>query len=177
MGKPRKIVIDDTIPCNREGDSLFPKCNNFDEFWPSILTKAILKLFSFKYKSSIFSKKVTGDIQIFYSLTGYIPELINFENLKRNSKKENILTNNDLLRKYIINHIQDDNFFHKKNFLMVYYNSYEEEDSTLEKNLFRKSINYKIKLGVPKKILFLESSIKKIAFGSNSQHPKKLQSK
>jgi hypothetical protein len=172
-----------------------------------IITKAILKLFSFKYKSTIFSNNIIGDIQLFYSLTGYIPEIINFdyikkislnlrhnENNKNNNKNKNKNSNNnnynnnntnndpekdkDLLRNFIYKNIQDDNFFNKKNFLMVFYNSNEDDNNlNIEKHLFKKSINHKVKLGIPKKCLVLESSIKKIAFGSTPQNPKKLESK
>jgi hypothetical protein len=196
MGKPRKIVIDDTIPCNKEGECLFPRINNHDEFWPLIITKAILKLFSFKYKSTIYSNNVIGDIQLFYSLTGYIPEIINFDylkkislNINKNSKhKENYKNNNnndndsekdkEIIMNFINKNIQDDNFFNKKNFLMVFYNSNEDKNNiNIEKHLFKHSINHKMKLGIPKKCLILESSIKKIAFGSTPQNPKKLESK
>lgn len=175
MGKPRKIIIDDKIPCNKDGESLFPKCFNFEEFWPLILTKAILKLFSFKYKSSIFTKKCVGDIQLFYSLTGYIPEIINFEILRKISLKNN--SNKDLLKNYINTNIHDDKFLHKKNFLMVFYNSNENDELNIENHLFKKTVAHKVKLGLSKRILFLESSIKKIALASNVQEKKKLQSK
>ena len=174
MGKARKIVIDDTIPCNKEGENLLPKCNIFEEFWPMILTKAILKLFSYKFKSTIFSKKVIGDIQLFYALTGYIPEIINFDLLKKASFNISKNYNNtDLIKHFIVQNIHDDNFFHKKNFLSVFYNSFEDENLNIEKQLFKKSVNDKIKMGVPKKILFLDSSIKKIG----NQISKKLSSK
>lgn len=166
MGKARKIIIDDTIPCNKEGDNLLPKCSNFEEFWPLIITKAILKLFSYKFKSTIFARKVIGDYQLFYTLTGYIPEFLNFDILKKASL--NIENNNnnsfDLIKHLICQNIQDENYFYKKNFLMVYYNSYEEDNLNLEKQLFKKSFNDKVKMGIPKKIFFLESSIKKIGF-------------
>lgn len=168
MGKARKIIIDDTIPCTKEGENLLPRCTSFNEFWPLIITKAIIKLFSFKFKSTIFSRKVVGDIQLFYTLTGYIPEIVNFDILKKASLNLNGSNNNcDLIKHFISQNIHDDNFFYKKNFLMVFYNSFEDDNLNIEKQLFKKSVNDKIKMGVPKKILFLESSIKKIGYVSD----------
>lgn len=72
MGQERKVEIDDRMPCNAYQEYLFPKCTQIEELWPGILTKAILKLMSFKLLSSRFNE--VGDISILAALTGNIPE-------------------------------------------------------------------------------------------------------
>jgi len=76
MGKPRKIEIDDTMPCNKNEEPLLPKCENWEELWPAIITKAILKLFSYKFSTYTKPESIIGDIQILYALTGSFAELI-----------------------------------------------------------------------------------------------------
>ena len=81
MGKYRKIEIDDTMPCGKYDEMLLPKCNNLEEIWPQILTKAILKLYSYIYlttDSHLWEE--IGDISIITSLTGYIGEKLNMKN-------------------------------------------------------------------------------------------------
>lgn len=78
MGKPRKIEIDDRIPCDSFEDFVFPRCENIDEIWPALFTKAILKLFSYKYIHSIYNE--IGDISYFYALLGYHTEVIEMTN-------------------------------------------------------------------------------------------------
>ena len=35
MGKPRKIEIDDRIPCSKDGEYILPRCQNLCEIWPA----------------------------------------------------------------------------------------------------------------------------------------------
>ena len=73
MGKYRKIVIDDKFPVNKETfENFLPQCGSPYELWPMILTKALIKLYSYKYKCNSYEKDEVGDCSILYSLTKYI---------------------------------------------------------------------------------------------------------
>ena len=74
FGKLRKIEIDDRMPTDKYDKFYLPHCDNLDEIWPAILTKALLKLYAYKIVSSSF--KECGDYEIIYALTGYIPEFV-----------------------------------------------------------------------------------------------------
>ena len=78
MGKYRKIEIDDRMPCGKNDELLLPKCENDEEIWPAIITKAILKLFSYKFKCDDYFYEQIGDSSIIYALTGYIGEKLNY---------------------------------------------------------------------------------------------------
>ena len=81
MGKYRKIEVDDLIPCSRYDELLVPKSQNYEELWPVIISKAILKLYSYKFKSTNKSMyEEVGDISIIHCLTGYIGEKLSFQN-------------------------------------------------------------------------------------------------
>ena len=97
FGKLRKIEIDDRMPLDKYDRFYFPKCDNLEEIWPAILTKALIKLYSYKIVSSNF--KECGDYEVIYSLTGLIPENIDligeknlykmFENFNEEKKENN----------------------------------------------------------------------------------------
>ena len=72
FGKLRKIEIDDRMPVDKYDRFYLPRCDNLEEIWPAILTKAIIKLYSYKIVSSNF--KECGDNEVIYALTGLIPE-------------------------------------------------------------------------------------------------------
>ena len=73
MGKYRKVVIDDKFPVNKETfDNFLPQCSSPYELWPIILTKALIKLYSYKYKSIFYENDEIGDCSIMYSLTRYV---------------------------------------------------------------------------------------------------------
>ena len=73
MGKYRKVVIDDKFPVNKETfEAFFPQCDSPLELWPMILTKALIKLYSYKYRCEPYTKDEIGDCSILYSLTKYI---------------------------------------------------------------------------------------------------------
>ena len=74
FGKLRKIEIDDRMPTDKNDKFFLPRCDNLEELWPAILAKAIFKLYSYKIVSQSF--KECGDFEVFYSLTGYIPEFV-----------------------------------------------------------------------------------------------------
>ena len=107
MGKPRRIDIDDRIPCDKNGEFIFPRCESLNEIWPAIFTKALLKLNVYKVKHPFYSKfEENVDTSYIYALTGYHSEII--ENVDNEEKIENILSNN----------INDDNYINKKKYLL-----------------------------------------------------------
>ena len=71
MGKPRKIVIDDRMPCNRNNEIILPQCTLIEELWPQIFVKALLKVNYYKSRHPLF---FTGeefmDVSVIYELTG-----------------------------------------------------------------------------------------------------------
>ena len=87
MGKQRKIEIDDCMPCNKNEEPLLPKCVNWEELWPAIITKALIKLFSYKFKTYTKPESIIGDTQIIYALTGYFAELVDISNPSLDFKK------------------------------------------------------------------------------------------
>ena len=70
-GKPRKIIIDDRMPCNRYFEYILPQCKNVEELWPAIFFKALLKLNIYKIRHpSYYYNEEFMDTSIIYSLTG-----------------------------------------------------------------------------------------------------------
>ena len=107
MGKPRRIDIDDRIPCDKNGEFIFPRCETLNEIWPAIFTKALLKLNVYKVRHPFYSRyEENVDTSYIYALTGYHSEII--ENVDNEEKIENILSNN----------INDDNYINKKKYLL-----------------------------------------------------------
>ncbi len=98
MGKPRKIEIDDLMPCNKNEDFILPSCYKLSELWPALLTKAIFKIHSYK-RMSTFTEEV-GDISIIYNLTGYICEKIPTNSLRVQQLTNFILSKQNYLNKY-----------------------------------------------------------------------------
>lgn len=74
MGKQRRIEIDDRMPCTANEEFLLPKCEKIDIIWPHVLTKALLKLYSYQYQSYDYVNEEVGDLSVVYALTGYIGE-------------------------------------------------------------------------------------------------------
>ena len=98
MGKFRKIEIDDKFPCDKKTyECYFPQCENLCEIWPWILTKAIIKLFSYKYRNDYFENEENYDLSPFYALTGYfgynIDKQVIYSLIEDNNQKYNL--NND----------------------------------------------------------------------------------
>ena len=78
MGKYRKIEIDDRFPVNKETfENYFPQTENKNEIWPMIFTKALIKLYSYKYKCDNYEKEEIGDCSILFSLTKYLGVKVN----------------------------------------------------------------------------------------------------
>ena len=70
-GKPRKIIIDDRIPCNRNHEYILPHCEQIEELWPAIFLKALLKLNMYKVRHpSYYNYEEFMDTSLIYSLTG-----------------------------------------------------------------------------------------------------------
>ena len=71
MGKSRKIIIDDRIPCNRNHEYFLPKCNLIEEIWPALFIKALIKLNMYKSRHPFyFSNEEFMDNCLIYELTG-----------------------------------------------------------------------------------------------------------
>lgn len=70
-GKPRKIIIDDRMPCNRNFEFILPQCENLEELWPAIFFKGLLKLNTYKIRHpSYYYNEEFMDTSLIYSLTG-----------------------------------------------------------------------------------------------------------
>ncbi len=80
MGKSRKIEIDDRQPCSINDEYLLPQSEKFTEIWPALFTKAIIKLYSYKFKNISYNE--IGDVSILYSLTGYYIDKISTNSVK-----------------------------------------------------------------------------------------------
>lgn len=89
FGKYRKIEIDDRMPCNKYNTMLMPKTEAKEELWAPLLAKALLKLNSFKFRSTNYYEEV-GEVSAFTALTGYLGEKIMLKK-KENEKLFNYL--------------------------------------------------------------------------------------
>ena len=109
MGKYRKIVIDDKFPVHKETfENFLPQCSSPYELWPIILTKALIKLYSYKYKCEPYESDEVGDCSILYSLTRYIGiKLPSYRFLKYLSNLQDI-KNKELLNKKYNNNNEND---------------------------------------------------------------------
>ena len=74
MGKFRKIIIDDNIPCDEHGIPLLPVSQNIAEIWPLVLSKALLKVCSFGLSPR--SSEIP-EFHLVTALTGWLPEVLN----------------------------------------------------------------------------------------------------
>jgi hypothetical protein len=72
MGKPRKIEIDDLMPVSATSQSLIPRTIHRAEIWPLILTKAVLKLVSHRWKPGVSLSYEMNDGIVIHALTGYV---------------------------------------------------------------------------------------------------------
>ena len=82
LGKARKIEIDDVFPFDGYTFRfLLPMAEFGNILWPMIISKALLKLFSFKWKYSD-PKQEIGDGAIMYALTGLLPCTFKISQLK-----------------------------------------------------------------------------------------------
>ena len=70
-GKPRKIIIDDRMPCNINSEYILPQCEAIEELWPALFFKALLKLYIYKIRHPFYYfNEEFMDSNIIYSLTG-----------------------------------------------------------------------------------------------------------
>lgn len=96
MGKARLIEIDDRMPVSVDEEYSLPKTNDFEELWPIIITKALLKLFSYKYLAQS-NYEIVGDVSFYNALSGVICEHLNikednnllFKSIFSNQNKKN----------------------------------------------------------------------------------------
>ena len=81
-----KILRPDRMPCSKDGEFIFPKCDNLNELWPHLFTKALLKLNLYKVKHPFYTKfEENVDTSYIDAITGYHAEIIeNFKNNKTN---------------------------------------------------------------------------------------------
>lgn len=100
MGKARLVEIDDLIPCNKNEDFIFPRCDRLDEIWPALLTKAILKLHSHKRLSKYCEE--TGDLSVLYSLTGFIVEKLLINSMRVLNIEKYLQSNENYLQMHKI---------------------------------------------------------------------------
>ena len=107
MGKPRRIDIDDRMPCNENGEFLFPRCEELGELWPALLTKALLKLNIYKVKHPFYSKyEENVDTSYIYELTGYHTQIL--QDINQELEIQNLLSTN----------LNDDNYLNKKKYIL-----------------------------------------------------------
>ena len=85
MGKLRIVEIDDRMPVSHNDEFFLPRCDSLEEIWPALLTKALIKLYSYKIISNKFYE--IGDSEPFYALTGYIPTLLKEIKIKNINNK------------------------------------------------------------------------------------------
>lgn len=120
MGRYRKIEIDDTMPCGKYDEILLPRCANLEELWPLLLSKAIIKLFSYKYKTTNHTMwEDIGDVSFICALTGYIGERINLKNEGNSLLKLELST-------VCQNILSDENYKLKQTFLIGYHPLFEK---------------------------------------------------
>ena len=125
MGKFRKIEIDDFILCNRNNYEIyFPQCENINEIWPFLLTKALIKLFSYKYRIDLYDFEEIGDFSHLYALTSYT-----------SVELKNIYIDNIEQYKKVLFEIFDNDNYKEKNKILVAYKISNEKD---KKNEFEK---------------------------------------
>ena len=107
MGKPRRIDIDDRIPCNINGEYILPKCEDLSEIWPALFIKALLKLNIYKIRHPFYEKNEENvDTSYIYALTGYHTQILKYINLE--NEIHDILKNN----------ISDDIYLNKNKFIL-----------------------------------------------------------
>lgn len=75
MGCHRKIIVDDSIPCDENMKPLLPLTTRGNELWPIIISKALIKVASLDYYGGQENCEF-GDMNIIYCLTGWLPEQI-----------------------------------------------------------------------------------------------------
>ena len=96
MGKSRKIIIDDRIPCNRNHEYFLPKCNLIEEIWPALFIKALIKLNMYKSRHPFyFSNEEFMDNCLIYELTGMHSFILDMNKSLINVFKEHFVIKSD----------------------------------------------------------------------------------
>ena len=107
MGKPRRIDIDDRMPCNINGEYILPRCEELSEIWPAILIKALLKLNIYKVRHPFYERNEENvDTSYIYALTGYHTQILRYMNME--SEIQDLLQSN----------LSDDNYINKKKYIL-----------------------------------------------------------
>ncbi|OQV17619.1 putative Androglobin [Hypsibius exemplaris] len=86
MGAWRKVVVDDYIPVDEHNRPLLPVCNEPNELWPLILTKAVMKVVSLDYGGNTGSSEMGDAGFVLHVLTGYTPHVIYLRHPKSTRK-------------------------------------------------------------------------------------------
>ena len=155
MGKFRKIEIDDRFPVNKETyENYFPQTENKNEIWPLIFTKALIKLYSYKYKCDDYEREEIGDSSILFSLTKYMGVKINnniffnylniLQEKKKEEKKEeeeDMELDNLILDKENMN-------YNGYDIIIAYINSRQYNDNNIQENNKEQMIPYINKKGI-----------------------------
>ena len=76
MGAWRKVIVDDYIPVDEQNQPLLPVCEEANELWPLILTKAVMKVVSLDYGGGVGSSEMGDAGFVLHVLTGYTPHVI-----------------------------------------------------------------------------------------------------
>ena len=105
MGQPVKIEISDYMPCNLDEEYIFPRCDNIEEIWPALFTKALIKLNLYKENYEDYIADEIGDISVYYNLTGYISSNIDSTTITMD---------------IINNYLNDETYLHKKNYILCF---------------------------------------------------------
>ncbi|KAL3318163.1 hypothetical protein Ciccas_003176 [Cichlidogyrus casuarinus] len=71
MGSWRKILVDDQIPCDLDGNLLLPRSPFANELWPMILIKALLKVASVEINLQV--EHAYHSFSAIHCLTGWVP--------------------------------------------------------------------------------------------------------
>ena len=75
------------MPVSNNDEFFFPRCETLEEIWPALLTKALIKLYSYKIISNKYYE--IGDLEPFYALTGYIPTILKEIKIENKNKELN----------------------------------------------------------------------------------------
>eukprot|EP00743_Colponemidia_sp_Colp-15_P003855 GILK01004160.1.p1 GENE.GILK01004160.1~~GILK01004160.1.p1 ORF type:complete len:1291 (+),score=310.51 GILK01004160.1:81-3875(+) len=71
IGRWRRVVVDDRIPLDENGNVLLPRTNNSSEIWTFLVAKAIYKLYNY-----VNAQPITEE-QIVHALTGWVVHNLN----------------------------------------------------------------------------------------------------
>jgi len=74
VGRWRKVIVDDSIPCDANGAPILLTSANSNEIWPLILSKGLLKLTRMGLSTK---NREIPEFSIVTALTGWIHEVVN----------------------------------------------------------------------------------------------------